>query len=264
MQYDFGIKKGSVFMISVVTAYFNRKQLFVNTLKSIEKSKYKDFEVIAVDDGSREEERLEDLKFPFLRVVRIEPKDKWYFNSCIPYNRGIAQAKGDIIVLQNPECYHYDDILSYAVKNVDDSNYVAMSCYSINKDMDIKESVKRFKTLPQRSVIDYVGWYNHAVYRPVYYHFCAALTMKNLNILGGFDERFAMGVGYEDNEFIDRVSRLRLKMAIPDVSVIHQWHPKVYDLINRSHFDLYAKNGYLHKETKKELIIKAVKQVKCV
>ena len=60
-------------MISIVTAYYNRKQLFINTLKSIkaQNSTYL-LEVIAVDDGSEETERLEDLvsEFPFLKVIR--------------------------------------------------------------------------------------------------------------------------------------------------------------------------------------------------
>ena len=55
-------------MISIVTAYYNRKKLFIKTLESFEKSKYKNFEVVVVDDCSDEDERLEDLveKFPFL------------------------------------------------------------------------------------------------------------------------------------------------------------------------------------------------------
>ena len=243
-------------MISIVTAYYNRKELFINTLNSIARSEYRDFEVIAVDDGSRQEERLEDLKYPFLRIIRIEPRDKWYNSSCIPFNIGIKETKGDIIVLQNPECYHVDDILSYVSENSNDSNYIAMPTYSINKNMTLNDSVKNFKQLPQQSVVNYVGWYNHPKFRAVYYHFCSAITRRNLDILGGFDERYATGTGYEDNEFIDRVRRLGLKLVIPDVSVIHQWHPKVYDLINKDHLRLYSQNAFLHRKTKKESIIK--------
>ena len=102
-------------MISIVTAYFNRKKLFTKTLESFEKSNCKNFEVIAVDDGSHEEERLEDLmvKFPFLKVIRLEKKDRWYVNPCIPFNIGFKNAIGDKIIIQNPECFHSDDIISY-------------------------------------------------------------------------------------------------------------------------------------------------------
>jgi predicted glycosyltransferase involved in capsule biosynthesis len=148
------------------------------------------------------------------------------------------------------------DVLTYVSKNVNENNYISMACYSVNKRITLKETIENFKILPQQSVSAYIGWYNHSKYRPVHYHFCAALTKRNLNILGGFDERYAMGIGYEDNEFIDRVKRLNLEMVIADdVPVIHQWHPKVYDLVNSKYLDLYGKNALLHKQTKKESII---------
>ena len=78
-------------MISIVTSYYNRKQIFIRTLNSIKSQLdiYKNpLEVIVVDDGSDAEERLEDLvvEFPFLKIVRLEKENKWYKNSCIPFN----------------------------------------------------------------------------------------------------------------------------------------------------------------------------------
>lgn len=250
-------------MISIVIAYYNRKQLFKRTLESIAKSAVKDFELIVVDDASKEEERLEDLveQFPFMRIIRVEPKDKWYYNSAMPFNIGIAQAKGNIIVLQNPECLHLYDVLSYIVEKVNNKNYVSISTYSID------EITTRYFTLSrvgveyylQRSVKDYTGWYNHSIYRPGHFHFCAAMTKENMQKLGGFDERYAMGIGYDDNDLIDRIDRLGLNKIIADeVSVIHQWHPKVYDLINPEHKALYERNALLHKQTRHEKTIQVV------
>ena len=40
--------------LSIVTSYHNRRNSFINTLRSISKSKYsKDIEVIVVDNGRR-------------------------------------------------------------------------------------------------------------------------------------------------------------------------------------------------------------------
>ncbi len=47
--------------VSIVITYYNRKKQFYKTLNSIAKSEFKDFEVIAVDDGSLPEERIEDF-----------------------------------------------------------------------------------------------------------------------------------------------------------------------------------------------------------
>jgi len=227
-----------------------------------------DFEVIAVDDGSKEEERIEDLMdvFDFLKVVRIEPEDKWYFNSCIPFNIGISLAQGDIIVLQNPECLHVQDVLTYIANTTEDSNYITIATYAINEQMtkNLSERIEKnnfmqyFKSLPQQVANNYVGWYNHTEYRPVYFHFCVALTKKNMKALGGFDERYAYGTGYEDCDFVDRVNRLKLSKIISTaVFVIHQWHPVVYDINLPSIKVGWNRNCALHQVTKKENKIKA-------
>lgn len=106
-------------MISIITAYYNRKELFRKTLLSIARFEYSEnMEFIAIDDGSDEEERIEDLihEFPFLKVIRLEKKDKWYQNSCIPFNEGFRHAKGDKIIIQNPECYHFDNVIEFTSK----------------------------------------------------------------------------------------------------------------------------------------------------
>ena len=96
--------------LSIVTAYYNRKELFLKTLESIESSERTDeIEVVVVDDGSSEDQRLEDIRvnhsFP-IHIIRQEPEDKDYINPCVPFNIAINKAKGDLILLQNPECYH--------------------------------------------------------------------------------------------------------------------------------------------------------------
>ena len=225
--------------ISVVMAYYNRKELLHRTLKSIAKTKHSDYEVIVVDDASGDNHRVESFltEFPFLKIVRIEKKDKWYYNSCIPFNKGFESVTGDVVVIQNPECLHVHDVLSYVAKEINDSNYITMSAYSIDEVLtnSIPDILKKgellgfFSSLPQQSVLDHVGWYNHSIYRSVYYHFCAAITKKNLNIIGGFDNRYAGGAGWDDVDFVYEIDKLGLRKIINDeVSVIHQWHHPVY------------------------------------
>ena len=188
-------------MISIVTTYYNRRQLFEETLKTIKRSAIKDIEFVVVDDGSDPKHRLESLQigYPFLKIIRVENENKWYENPCVPFNIGLRAAKGDIIVLQNPECLHVHDVLSYINENLNDSNYLTISAYGL--DAETNKSVKfhlKNKTinefiekLPQRSIFgdESLGWYNHSKYRPGYYHFCSAITRNNLGKLNGFDER---------------------------------------------------------------------------
>lgn len=252
-------------MISIVTAYINRKELFYRTLQSITKSEFKDFEFVAVDDGSLPEHRIEDFvdEFPFLRVVRIEPEDKWYINCCIPFNMAIREAKGDIIVLQNPECLHVNDVLTYLSKNVNDSNYITVSAYGLDsrsnevlwQSYNNNTILDYFVSLPQRPYMGNrtLGWYNHSRYRPEAWHFCSAMTRQNMVKLNGFDERYAKGVACDDQEFIMRIRRLGLKVIITEeVSVVHQYHGPTGTIPNEA--ELWKKNQSIFQDiTMKEL-----------
>jgi GT2 family glycosyltransferase len=224
-------------MISIITAYYNRKDLFYRTLQSISRSKFKDIEIIAVDDGSSPEHRLEGLinEFPFMKIIRVEKKDKWYINPCVTFNIGLREAKGDIIVLQNPECLHVHDVLTYLSENINDSNYISISAYGLNSELtktlpnNISNNTveELLKSLPQETYRgwDTLGWYNHSIYRPLYFHFCSAMSRNSMNKLNGFDERFAYGIGYDDDEIVVRIRQMGLQMTIEDkLCVIHQYH----------------------------------------
>lgn len=223
-------------MISIVTAYYNRKNLFIKTLESIASTKTKEnFEVIAVDDGSDENERLEELisRYPFLKIIRLEPQKKWYNNSCIPYNEGFKAAKGDKIIIQNPECYHLGDILNYVSENGVDKEYLSFACFSLDKNSTDSVTLKYNQETIEKYIQDEAnhsrkdgcfGWYNHSVKRPEAYHFCTAISTENLKKLGGFDEMYALGIGFDDNEWIRRIRQLLPIKFVDEVLVLHQNH----------------------------------------
>lgn len=223
-------------MISIVTTYFNRRNQFINTLKSLELSKVKDFEVIAVDDCSDENERIEDLqdKFKFLKVRRINKDEKWYSNPCVPFNIGFSLSKGEKIIIQNAECLHFSDILFRTNQNLDDSNYLSFATFSIdpnetekiNQYSKIEDFINTFKFNNVRGDINGInGWYNHGVYRPLAYHFCSAISRKNLQELNGFDQLYARGICYDDNEFLHRIKLKNLNIIFEnDYIAIHQYH----------------------------------------
>lgn len=226
--------------ISIVTAYYNRKALFIKTLESIQRQlKDNDFdlEVIAVDDASSEEERLEDLvnQFPFLKIIRLEKENKWYKNSCIPFNVGFLAAKGDCIILQNPECLHFGNILQYTREHLTENKYLSFGCYSLDEeptdhiDEYIKNPEKLEKLIQENNVENTRdgsnSWYNHSIFRPFAYHFCCAITRRDLYDLGGFDPAYSEGVAYDDNEFLHRIKLKKMQIEIIDSEIVlHQNH----------------------------------------
>lgn len=232
--------------VSIVMAYYNRLEVLKVSLRTISMTKHDNIEVIIVDDGSDAPHRCEEIKDCYdldIKVLRIDKEKKTWTNSCISFNKGFQQAVGDIVIIQNPECLHVGDVVSYAVENLNDENYLTFSCYSINAPAtthllniksDTSDYVDKIVALIEPHmkshvvISNFLGWYNHPTVRPYAYHFCSAITKKNLDELGGFDERYSLGFGYDDNELLTRIKRkgLRIGVVSPEsgVYVIHQYH----------------------------------------
>ncbi len=219
--------------ISIVMAYYNRQKQFDKTLQSIEQSVVKDYELIMVDDASEP-----PLVCDKAQIIRIEPKDKWYNSTVIPNNMGLRAATSDIIVIQGPECYHIGDVLNYVQENIRPGLYLSFAAYALNPQEGANFLAGQMPEL-RNGVYDHPwdnGWYNHSVHRPVGYHFCSAIMREDLDRFGGFDERYAKGICYEDDDFIRKVKRSGLRVRIvDDPYVIHQYHPQY----------TYMKPGYM-------------------
>ena len=115
--------------ISIVMSYHDRRKQLLKTLDSIHY--FGDPEIIIVDDAS--DERIEDI--PGITVIRIEPGQKTWINPCIPFNIGFARAKGDMIIIQNPECIHIGDILKYT-ENLKEGIIFSHGAYSLDYHLD--------------------------------------------------------------------------------------------------------------------------------
>jgi len=249
--------------LSIVLTYYNRKNLLINTLKTIELSKHRDeIEIIIVDDGSDNDNKLDDLKCTLnLKIIRIEPEDKTWMNSSVPYNIGFKQAIGDIIIIQNAECMHMGDVIDYALNNIKENVYLSFGCYSIDTKLlalidniadnttIIKESLNIIEPINNRNPIDDCenGWYNHSKYNANGLHFCSAISKKDLDDLKGFDEKYANGIAYEDNDFMHRILKKGMEVRIIDSPfVIHQAHKKTDYTGKREYF---VKNQQLYLQT---------------
>lgn len=222
--------------LTIVLTYFQREKQLLKTLESFRQ--YKDISVVIVDDNSPDDIKLPELPF---EVTILKLKSKQWINPGPTFNVGFNHAlksNPDIILIQNAECYHMGDVVGYALKNVSQSNYITFACYSLSLDQDVD-----LKTLNKRGAVSNgdSAWYNHSKYRPEALHFCSAISADNLRKINGFDERLAMGLGYEDNLFIYQVRTLGLKVEIIDEPfVFHQYHYGVkaftfdQDLYNRT------------------------------
>lgn len=210
--------------ISVAMAYINRLPQLRYTLSTFELFKF-DGEVVICDDfsASAEDPRSLISEFPSLNIRVVTPPRKAQ-NPCVAYNTALSACTGDAVIIQNPECCWVGDIAAACRARLRDSVYLAFGCLSIPKgqtDLLHAGEVAADHTSGK--------WYNHSVYRPTAYHFCTAVLRRDLNryLGGGFDERFAEGCDFDDDEFVYRVRAAGFGVEFLDSPyVIHQWHPK--------------------------------------
>lgn len=219
--------------IGIVMPYFNRQFQLNKTIETINNQNYKNLFVVIVDDNSDDEIILPDCNFK-VKIIRIGDEKQWT-NPEPAYNKGIdfllKNTDSEILIIQNPECYHVGNVLDFTANNVTKENYITFGCYSIDKNNTFNTNfnvVDFINTLGNNKAVqvDFTnGWYNHSIHRPVGYEFCAAIHISNIIKLNGYDERLAFGCGYGDNYLLHRIKLLGLNYYIIDSPfVVHQYH----------------------------------------
>ena len=248
--------------VSIVMAYYQRLQQLKITLETISLSSYKkDVEVIVVDDASDEGQRADQVLNQFdldFKYYYNKKEERTWTNPCHSFNIGFKMASGKIVIIQNPECFHAGDIIAHAVKNVND-NYLVYSCKRLLNG-EWKKMFQISRTSP--AFVKYTnqlkgsgGWYNHPVYNPTKYHFVSAIARKNLIEVGGFDERYADGYCFDDNEFVVRMERSPYKLIAvpPDVCFgVHQWHISTLPILGNKDLKWKKNRNLFHTCTQKE------------
>jgi glycosyltransferase involved in cell wall biosynthesis len=193
-----------------------------------------DLELIVVDDGNMESYRAPAMPFP-VRVVRLPVKSE-PLNPCVPINRGVAAARGEVIALSGPDLSHVRPVLGQMRQELgnDEKKYVLAAVWYAEKGV----------------------WHCHSSYRRsdngdvgsmlppgADYHFMAMLHRSLWDAAGGFDEEYRDGAGYDDPDFVLRLNRAGAKFRIRDDLVVehvrqgaHTAWPKAGYVRNREIF----------------------------
>ncbi len=87
-------------LVSIIILNYNAGDLLINCINSVFESKYKKFEVIVVDNVSNDDSHKK-CKEKFREIRLIENSEN--FGYCEGNNIGIRKAKGEFIVILNPD-----------------------------------------------------------------------------------------------------------------------------------------------------------------
>lgn len=224
----------SIKLLSIVMAYFNKRQLIISTLKSIDyyKGSYP-IEIIIVDDGSNESEHIRPIAdlFPALNITLLTIHaryPKWRVPS-IAYNTGFSAAKGDVIMINSVDTIHAGDVIGYVFKNFDLKSYFSFATIwgkptmnNVLRNLNWNDDKARVAALNVKK-----EWRLHSSLGTII-PFCGVINKTDLDLLCGYDEIYTGGIGYDDHDFEDRIYNLGLKTAIIDSPFcIHQYHAPV-------------------------------------
>ena len=87
-------------LVSVIVLNYNAGELLLNCIESVKKSAYKNLEIIVVDNISTDKsQKICKEKYPDIKLIQNDEN----FGYCEGNNIGIREAKGDYIIILNPD-----------------------------------------------------------------------------------------------------------------------------------------------------------------
>ena len=183
-----------------------------------------DYEVIWVEYFSQP--NAEVLKNSKIRVITLNREDIYHSSFC--FNRGIYEAKGELLVIPDADQIVYPDFLSriWALH----SQYDKLAVYCYRYDEISRNSLKSFdfEELEKKCILK----------NPLNYGGCLTVRKKWMLELNGYEQHPIFGTGYHANG-LDIYTRFKnLGLAIrwePTLKIFHPWHAftlmpnKIYD-----------------------------------
>ena len=99
-------------LVSIIILNYNAGELLLNCVESVLKTRYNNFEVILVDNDSKDNSHRK-CKEKFEKIQLIENKENLGY--CEGNNIGLRQAKGEFIVILNPDTIVDSDWLVHLI-----------------------------------------------------------------------------------------------------------------------------------------------------
>jgi hypothetical protein len=239
---------------SILLPYYNRPELRSTFLSFIHHySNRNDFEIIIIEDSKNVidvcfHDKLITIIDEFKNKLNIKHiiDRKESYNPSSKFNLGFKNSMGKFIVVSNPEIFHAVNILKSfdMFFEIHSNDYIVCSC----KSMIFGKQIQSYEDMAKG---EFKEWYQHPKYRNALFHFCSALSRENYIKIGGFDERYCNGVGFDDNSFLERIKRNNIEIFTDDSLITyHLEHDKTYldnikNLIekNRQLFNTQMKTG---------------------
>lgn len=208
------------YFFSIIIPYHNSADTIGRLLQSIQKSKKAPtYEVIVVDDGSKDKFEIRSTKFEtHLRVVTLHKN----MGPAVARNKGVKVARGKFVVFLDSDVELFPDAL-HNLGNIyrDDPDVVAVTGVWV-KEQRSKAFFPNYKALR-----DWSYWINERDKSGYYFLFSTRIASIKKTVfqrLGGFDETYPAPL-VEDIELTYRIARRYAIIFAPNVRVRHEFEP---------------------------------------
>jgi len=232
--------------ISIVMTACDRSIQTYFTIETIAKSMYKNIQVILVDDSLLDFVSVEKLEKYNIHIDLIHIKNKFWINPCINYNIGFKHIRGSKVIIQNAEVCHIGDVINYVATNINNDEYHVLNVYALKgpNENNLLYDIGPMIFDNHQKIISINGdWYQHPIHRNAHYHFLTATTKETFDKIGGFDIDYALGVSWDDDSLVFKITNSDIKMVNPNsIMGIHQWHPQT----NSGHHSNNFQNLHLY------------------
>lgn len=148
-------------LLSIIIPSYNHENYIAKAIESVMKQTYVNWELIIVDDGSKDNSPNIIRKFKDNRIHLIEQENQGAHNAI---NRGLGNSNGDYIAILNSDDYFSPDRFKIMVNYLESHNDIGFSCSYIQvvddrgKKLGIKEGWKNMEPwLPEHPELSLSG-----------------------------------------------------------------------------------------------------------
>ncbi len=179
-------------LVSIVIPTYNRENLILRAINSVDEQTFQNFEIIVVDDASTDstEQVIADLNHSKIKYVKLEEN----VGQCAARNVAINMAEGEYIGLLDSDDIWLPEKLEKQIEIFKNSDDKLGAVYCGNYEIDEVKNTKTLIDLPK---------YRGDIYRILLGGFCPSTTSKfllkkkALLDVGSFDEYLPTFVDFD-------------------------------------------------------------------
>lgn len=239
--------------ISVIIPTFNRPRHLRACLESLKSLRYPTdrFEIIIVDDGSREP--MKAIADTFVDSLPVRAIAQANSGPAIARNLGLEAATGELIAFTDDDCKPHREWLEELAKGFRNHPTAALGGRVVNA------RPRNLYSSASQQLVDYLYQY----YRPqetgrgFFTSNNLAFPADRLRSIGGFSANFP-GAGAEDRELCERWAREGGRMIYLPAARVDHWHQLSLVKFARQHFG-YGRGAWIYHKARADYARQPVK-----